>query len=106
MNNVLSKLQIGLTAYYEGDMYDEETGNLIPEAVTQLGLTLDEFDLCIRWLEAYQDYHDNDTVRYGCDCGCGGDSLDWDYEEEKEALAIKEMDRIEKLLGTPPEEYL
>ena len=47
MNNTLSKLQVGLTAYYEGDLYDEETGNLIPEAVTQLGLTLDEFDLCI-----------------------------------------------------------
>lgn len=106
MNNVLSKLEIGLTAYYEGGMYDEETGNLIPEAVTELGLTLDEFDLCIRWLEAYQDYHANDTVRYGCDCGCGGSSLDWDYEEEKEALALEEMDRIEKLLGTPPEEYL
>ena len=106
MNNVLSKLQIGLTAYYEGDMYDEETGNLIPEAVTQLGLTLDEFDLCIRWLGAYQDYHANDTVRYGCDCGCGGDSLDLDYEEEMEAQALEEMDRIEKLLGIPPEEYL
>ncbi len=106
MNNVLSKLEIGLTAYYEGDMYDEETGNLIPEAVTQLGLTLDEFDLCIRWLGAYQDYHANDTVRYGCDCGCGGDSLDWDYEDEMEAQALEEMDRIEKLLGTPPEEYL
>ena len=104
MNNTLSKLQIGLTAYYEGDMYDEETGNLIPEAVTQLGLTLDEFDLCIRWLGAYQDYHANDTVRYGCDCGCGGSNLD--YEEEKEALALEEMDRIEKLLGTPPEEDL
>lgn len=103
MNNALSKLQVGLTAYYEGDIYDEETGNLIPEAVTQLGLTLDEFDLCISWLRAYQDYHANDTVRYGCDCGCGGDSLDWDYEDEMEVQALEEMDKIEKLLGTPPE---
>lgn len=101
-----TKLQIGLEAYYEGDLYDEETGNLIPEAVLELGLTLDEFDLCICWLEAYQDCHDNDTVIYGCDCGCGGDSLDWDYEEEKEALALEEMDKIEKLLGTPPKGYL
>ena len=69
MNNALSKLQIGLTAYYDGELYDEETGNLIPEAVTQLGLTLDDIDLCMRWLGAYQDYHANDTVRYGCDCG-------------------------------------
>ena len=45
-------------------------------------------------------------VRYGCDCGCGGDSLDWDYEGEMEAQALEEMDKIEKLLGTPPEEYL
>ena len=106
MNDVLSKLQSGLTAYYEGDVYDEETGNLIPEYVTQLGLTLDEFDLCMRWLEAYQDYHANDTVRYGCDCGCGGDSLDREYEYDMEEQALEEMDRIEKLLGTPPEEYL
>ena len=49
MNNTLSKLQIGLTAYYEGD------------------------------------------------------SLDWEYEDEMEAQALEEMDRIEKLLGTPPE---
>ena len=26
-------LQIGLTAYYDGELYDEETGNLIPEAL-------------------------------------------------------------------------
>ena len=106
MNGVLSKLQIGLTAYYEGDMYDEETGNLIPEAVTQLGLTLDEFDLCMRWLGAYQDYHANDTVRYGCDCGCGGDSPEWEYEYEMKEQSLEEMVRIEKLLGTPPEAYL
>ena len=106
MNNTLSKLQVGLTAYYEGDMYDEETGNLIPENVSKLGLSSDDIDLCMQWLEACQDYHANDTVRYGCDCECGGESLDWDYEEEKEALALEEMDRIEKLLGTPPEEYL
>ena len=101
-----TKLQIGLEAYYEGDMYDEETGNLRHESVYDLGLTLEEYNMCVTWLEAYQDYHRNDTVICGCDCGCGGVSLDWDYEEEKEALAIKEMDRIEKLLGTPPEEYL
>ena len=106
MNNTLSKLQIGLTAYYDGELYDEETGNLIPENVSKLGLSLDDIDLCMRWLGAYQDYHANDTVRYGCDCGCGGDSLDWEYEDEMESQALEEMDRIEKLLGTPPEEYL
>ena len=104
MNNALSKLQIGLTAYYDGELYDEETGNLIPENVSKLGLSLDDIDLCMQWLGAYQDYHANDTVRYGCDCG--GDSLDWEYEDEMEAQALEEMDRIEKLLGTPPEEYL
>ena len=30
-------LQIGLTAYYDGELYDEETGNLIPENVSKLG---------------------------------------------------------------------
>lgn len=55
MNNALSKLQIGLTAYYDGELYDEETGNLIPENVSKLGLSLDDIDLCMRWLGAYQD---------------------------------------------------
>lgn len=99
-------LQIGLTAYYDGELYDEETGDIIPENVSKLGLTLDDIDLCIQWLDAYQDYHANDTVRYGCDCGCGGDTLDWDYEDKMKAQALEEMNRIEKLLGTPPEEYL
>ena len=99
-------LQIGLTAYYDGELYDEETGNLIPENVSKLGLSLDDIDLCMQWLEAYQDYHANDTVRYGCDCGCGGDTLDWDYEDKMKAQALEEMNRIEKLLGTPPEESL
>ena len=106
MNNALSKLQTGLTAYYNDELYDEETGTIIPENVSKLGLSLDDIYLCMQWLKAYQDYHANDTVRYGCDCGCGGDSLDWDYEDEMEAQALDEMDRIEKLLGIPPEEYL
>jgi hypothetical protein len=99
-------LQIGLTAYYDGELYDEETGTLIPENVSKLGLSLDDIDSCMQWLGAYQDYHANDTVRYGCDCGCGGDTLDWDYEDKMKAQALEEMNRIEKLLGTPPEEYL
>ena len=99
-------LQIGLTAYYDGELYDEETGTLIPENVSKLGLSLDDIDLCMQWLGAYQAYHANDTVRYGCDCGCGGDTLDWDYEDKMKAQALEEMDRIEKILGTPPEEYL
>lgn len=99
-------LQIGLTAHYDGELYDEETGNLIPENVSKLGLSSDDIDLCMQWLEAYQDYYANDTVRYGCDCGCGGDTLDWDYEDKMKAQALEEMNRIEKLLGTPPEEYL
>ena len=41
-----------------------------------------------------------------CFIESGGDSLDWDYEDEMEAQALEEMVRIEKLLGTPPEEYL
>ena len=50
-------LQIGLTAYYNGELYDEETGTLIPENVSKLGLTLGEIDLCMQWLEAYNDYN-------------------------------------------------
>ena len=42
-----TKLQIGLAAYYEGDMYDEETGNLRHESVYEIELTLEEYDLCI-----------------------------------------------------------
>ena len=49
-------LQIGLTAYYDGELYDEETGTLIPENVSKLGLSSDDIDLCMLWLGAYQDY--------------------------------------------------
>lgn len=35
-----------------------------------------------------------------------GGTLDWDYEDKMKAQALEEMNRIEKLLGTPPEEYL
>ena len=95
MNNALSKLQIGLTAYYDGELYDEETGNLIPENVSKLGLSLDDIDLCMQWLEAYQDYHANDTVRYGC----GVSNLDLDYEGELDDKILKRMKSIEKILG-------
>ena len=101
-----TKLQIGLEAYYEGGMYDEETGNLRHESVYEIGLTLEEYNLCIAWLGAYQDYHRNDTVLYGCDCRCGGDSLDWDSEDELETQALEEMERIEKILGEPTADYL
>ena len=106
MSEQLSKLQIGIKAYYEGDVYDEETGKLIHEEVFKLGLTLEEYDLCIRWLGNYEDLHRNDTVIYGCDCGCGGDSVDWDDDLEMCEFAEKEMERIEGLLGTPSEEFL
>ena len=95
MNNALSKLQIGLTAYYDGELYDEETGNLIPENVSKLGLSLDDIDLCMQWLGAYQDYHANDTVRYGC----GVSNLDLDYEGELDDKILKRMKSIEKILG-------
>ena len=101
-----TKLQIGLEAYYEGGMYDEETGNLRQESVYEIGLTLEEYNLCIARLGAYQDYHRNATVLYGCDCRCGGDSLDWDSEDELETQALEEMERIEKILGEPTADYL
>lgn len=88
-------LQIGLTAYYDGELYDEETGNLIPENVSKLGLSLDDIDLCMQWLGAYQDYHANDTVRYGCDVS----NLDLDYEGELDDKILKRMKSIEKILG-------
>ena len=79
---------------------------VIHDKVLSLGLSLCEYQLCKDWDYLYIKLHRNDTVNYGCDCGCGGDSLDWDYEDEMEAQALEEMDRIEKLLGTPPEGYL
>ena len=100
-----SKLQIGYRAYYESSVEDDN-GETIPSKVLELGLTLEEYELCKQWYYLHSDLTRNDTVRYGCDCGCGGDSLDWDYEDEMEAQALDEMDRVEKLLGTPPEEYL
>ena len=97
-----TKLQIGLEAYYEGDMYDEETGNLRHESVYELGLTLEEYQLCIDWYYLYSDLHRNDSVRYGCDCGCGGDSLDFEYEAEQDEYIEKCMKEIEEQLGEAP----
>ena len=92
-----TKLQIGLEAYYEGDMYDEETGNLRHESVYELGLTLEEYNLCIAWLGAYQDYHRNDTVLYGCDCGCGGGSLDWEIADQLTEGAVNLLIKAREL---------
>lgn len=97
----LSKLQIGVQAYYDGS-FEDDNGEFIESKLIQSGLTLDEFQLCKEWIYAYNTYHENDYVRYGCDCGCGGDSLDIEAEEEKEDDALEKMRDIELKLGTPP----
>lgn len=41
-------------------------------------------------------------VRFGCDCGCGGDSYtseEWDAEIEQNAKAIEDMKEFCKLIG-------
>lgn len=101
---VKSKLQIGIAAYYEGSVEDDN-GQTVLDKILNLGLTLEEYELCKEWIYSYNDYHANDTVRYGCNCGCGGDSLNFEYEAQREDNAAKEMYRIEVLLGSPSEEY-
>ena len=101
MNNIESKLQIGYQAYYEGSVEDDN-GEVIQEKVTALGLTLEEYQLCIDWYDLYSDLHRNDSVRYGCDCGCGGDSLDLEYEAEQDEYIEKRMKEIEEQLGEAP----
>lgn len=101
MNNIESKLQIGYQAFYEGSVEDGN-GEVIQEKVTALGLTLEEYQLCKDWYYLYSDLHRNDTVRYGCDCGCGGDSLDFEYEAEKYEYIEKCMKEIEEQLGEAP----
>lgn len=102
---IITKLQIGIKAYYDGEVYDYETGNLIEEEVINLGLTLEEYNLCLQWLGHYSDYHQNDTVIYGCDCGCGGDSMDIEDVDYMEEFALGEMQKIEDILGEPPLGY-
>ena len=101
MNNIESKLQIGYRAYYEGSVEDDN-GEVIQEKVTALGLTLEEYQLCKDWYYLYSDLHRNDSVRYGCDCGCGGDSLDLEYEAEQDYRIEKRMKKIEEQLGEAP----
>ena len=101
MNNIESKLQIGYQAYYEGSVEDDN-GEVIQEKVTALGLTLEEYQLCKDWYYLYRDLHRNDSVRYGCDCGCGGDSLDLEYEAEQDEYIEKRMKEIEEQLGEAP----
>lgn len=93
-----SKLQIGYRAYYEGSVEDDN-GEVIPEKVIALGLTLAEYQLCKDWYYLYSELHRNDSVQYGCDCGCGGDSLDLDWEGEEDDRISKEMQDIEEILG-------
>ena len=101
MNKVESKLQIGYQAFYEGSAEDGN-GEVIQEKVTALGLTLEEYQLCKDWYYLYSDLHRNDSVRYGCDCGCGGDSLDFEYEVEQDEYIEKRMKEIEEQLGEAP----
>lgn len=96
-----SKLQIGYQAYYDGSVEDDN-GETIPEKVLEIGLTLEEYQLCKDWYHLYSDLHRNDSVRYGCDCGCGGDSLDFEYEAEQDEHIEKRMREIEEQLGDAP----
>ena len=96
-----SKLQIGYRAYYEGSV-EYDNGEVIPEKVIALGLTLAEYQLCKDWYYLYSELHRNDSVRFGCDCGCGGDSLDLDWEGEEDDRISKEMQDIEEILGEAP----
>ena len=104
MDTKESKLQIGYRAYYEGSVEDDN-GEVVPEKVNALGLTLEEYQLCKDWYYLHSELHRNDSVRYGCDCGCGGDSMDLDYEDEEDGRIEKEMMIIEEKLGEAPSMY-
>lgn len=99
-----SKLQIGYKAYWESSVEDDN-GEVILDKVLALGLTLKEYELCKEWYYLYSDLTRNDSVMYGCECGCGGDSLDYDYEVERDAEIQEEMSTIEALLGEAPDMY-
>ncbi len=92
-----SKLQIGYRAYYESSVEDDN-GETTPSKVLELGLTLEEYELCKQWCYLHSDLTRNDSVRYGCDCGCGGSDLDLDYEGELDDSILKRMKSIEKIL--------
>ena len=92
-----SKLHIGYRAYYESSVEDDN-GETIPSKVLELGLTLEEYELCKQWYYLHSDLTRNDSVRYGCACGCGGSNLDLDYEGELDDKILKRMKSIEKIL--------
>lgn len=97
----ISKLQKGLQAYYEqGYTYDyTEAGVFIIGDLSKIGLTEEEFLMCLRYDELYGELHENDTVIAGCDCGCGGDSIDWEQEDDRCESILEAMQEIENVLG-------
>lgn len=97
----LSKLQLGIQSYYDGS-FEDDNGAIIEQLVIDGGLTMEEYNLCIQWLSAYNDFHMYDTVIFGCDCGCGGDSMDTIAVEKMEVAALENMKNIQLKLGAPP----
>lgn len=49
------------------------------------------------------DYHPGSEVRFGCDCGCGGDAYDldsWAALGEEYGALVKELGEVEDQLKT------
>lgn len=61
----------------------------------------EEYNLYVELAELQRAYHRNDTVIFGCDCGCGGDFLDYEYEENYDKEIESQIKDIESKLNQP-----
>ncbi|KOC58572.1 hypothetical protein WH47_09466 [Habropoda laboriosa] len=60
--------------------FKEVKGNLLAELSIK-NLTIQDWNDYIKMVESNYELKRNDTILYGCDCGCGGEYLDFEEEE-------------------------
>lgn len=82
----------------EFELLGRELNELL-EKLEGLNLSEEDYNLWVQLKDSENSLQRNDTVKYGCDCGCGGDSLDWYYEEDYDAQLTKDIEEIEKVLS-------
>lgn len=53
----------------------------------------------------YHDYNPDNNIICGCDCGCGGDSIEWDGAREAWEALEKQKEDIEQQIKAVLETY-
>lgn len=82
--------------------YKEYIKDLLNQ-LREKNLSVEDHNKYVRFVEIQEELNRNDSVRYGCDCGCGGDSLDYDYETEYDNQLSEELVEINEDLSVEVE---